>query len=196
MSETKLVIYQANPQTGEYVGPTFADPDPLEPENWLIPARAFIDEPKPGFAVVHKPNTEQVWSLVPDCRGTVYRIANGEAVSWNSFGPLPDEFTSEIYPGPYYVWKDGSWELDKAAQVEAQAAKALADRDELLIDAATRIAPLQDAVDLGEATPEEEAELTAWKRYRVALNRIQQQPNFPIGIEWPLSPTITPKPAA
>ncbi|MBZ3684048.1 tail fiber assembly protein, partial [Providencia rettgeri] len=39
----------------------------------------------------------------------------------------------------------------------------------LLVDAANAIAPLQDAVDLGMATDEEKAKLTAWKTYRVLL---------------------------
>lgn len=50
------------------------------------------------------------------------------------------------------------------------------------------IAPLQDAVDLGEATPEEEAQLLAWKRYRVALNRVPQQAGYPGTIDWPPEP--------
>jgi hypothetical protein len=61
-------------------------------------------------------------------------------------------------------------------------------RDQLLGEAAIRIAPLQDAVDLGEATPEETAALTAWKRYRIALNRIELQASFPRDIQWPERP--------
>ncbi|WP_316044504.1 tail fiber assembly protein [Serratia liquefaciens] len=34
------------------------------------------------------------------------------------------------------------------------------------------VAPLQDAVDLGEATEDEQFQLTAWKKYRVLLNRV------------------------
>lgn len=34
------------------------------------------------------------------------------------------------------------------------------------------IAPLQDAVDLGIATSDEDARLLAWKKYRVMLNRV------------------------
>jgi hypothetical protein len=49
--------------------------------------------------------------------------------------------------------------------------------------------PLQDAVDLGEATPEEEAQLLAWKRYRVALNRVPQQAGYPGAIDWPPEPS-------
>ncbi|MCL8306347.1 tail fiber assembly protein [Pseudomonas putida] len=50
------------------------------------------------------------------------------------------------------------------------------------------IAPLQDAMDLDEATAEEGAELTAWKRYRVALNRLPDQPGYPDEITWPAPP--------
>lgn len=50
------------------------------------------------------------------------------------------------------------------------------------------IAPLQDAMDLGEATAEEGTELTAWKRYRVALNRLHDQPGYPNEITWPAPP--------
>ena len=45
-------------------------------------------------------------------------------------------------------------------------------KQRLLADAAKAIAPLQDAVDLGEATPEEEDRLKAWKKFRVNVNRI------------------------
>ncbi|WP_252088748.1 tail fiber assembly protein [Pseudomonas sp. MWU13-3659] len=61
-------------------------------------------------------------------------------------------------------------------------------RDRLLAIAAIRIAPLQDAVDLGEVTPPETALLNDWKRYRVALNRLPDQPGFPTEIDWPLPP--------
>ncbi|TBU78169.1 tail fiber assembly protein [Phytopseudomonas daroniae] len=74
---------------------------------------------------------------------------------------------------------------------EQLAASVLAKRSNLLQGATQAIAPLQDAVDLGESTAEEDAALTAWKRYRVALNRIEQQPGYPHTIEWPASPTDT-----
>ncbi|QWT43017.1 tail fiber assembly protein [Dickeya dadantii] len=42
----------------------------------------------------------------------------------------------------------------------------------LLNDATKEITPLQDAVDLEMATDDEKAPLTAWKKYRVLLNRV------------------------
>lgn len=68
-------------------------------------------------------------------------------------------------------------------------AEVLRERDSLLALATSRIAPLQDAVDLGEATAEEEAQLLAWKQYRVKLNRINTQPGFPASVDWPVQPT-------
>ncbi|EPL07407.1 tail fiber assembly protein [Pseudomonas sp. CF150] len=64
-------------------------------------------------------------------------------------------------------------------------AVALAKRDDLVREASTKIATLQDAVDLGEATTEEQAALIEWKRYRIALMRIDQQADFPRDIQWP-----------
>lgn len=51
-----------------------------------------------------------------------------------------------------------------------------------------QIAPLQDAVDLEEATAAEQAALKAWKKYRVALNRVIEQPAYPDTIDWPVAP--------
>ncbi|SDE14818.1 virus tail fibre assembly protein, lambda gpK [Pseudomonas guariconensis] len=67
------------------------------------------------------------------------------------------------------------------AQVKAQ-------RDGLLSFATLRIAPLQDAADLGEATAAEEAALMAWKRYRLALNRVETQEGYPETVDWPVPP--------
>ncbi|MNO03921.1 Caudovirales tail fiber assembly protein [compost metagenome] len=50
------------------------------------------------------------------------------------------------------------------------------------------IAPLQDAVELEEATEGEAALLKEWKRYRVALSRLPEQEGYPTSIDWPLIP--------
>lgn len=58
----------------------------------------------------------------------------------------------------------------------------------LLSMASNKIAPLQDAADLGIATESETASLTAWKTYRVLVNRVPTQPGFPTAIDWPPMP--------
>ena len=72
--------------------------------------------------------------------------------------------------------------------LEELTADAVAKRDQLLALAAIRIAPLQDAVDLGDPTPEEEALLIKWKTYRRDVNRVSQQTTYPSVIDWPVEP--------
>lgn len=67
-------------------------------------------------------------------------------------------------------------------------AEVLERRDDLLGVAALRIAPLQDAVDLGSASEEESASLLLWKQYRVDLGRIAAQDGFPESVVWPVAP--------
>jgi hypothetical protein len=58
-----------------------------------------------------------------------------------------------------------------------------ATRDSLLATATLRIAPLQDAVDLDDASDDERAHLKAWKQYRVALSRVDTA-----SAQWPTPP--------
>jgi hypothetical protein len=51
-----------------------------------------------------------------------------------------------------------------------------------------KVAPLQDAVDVDEATEENVTLLKAWKKYRVALNRVIDQSGYPNKIDWPVAP--------
>lgn len=63
-----------------------------------------------------------------------------------------------------------------------------AKRDELLMVAGLRIAPLQDAVDLGRATQRDSAMLLQWKQYRIDVNRVTLQSGYPVEIQWPAQP--------
>lgn len=61
-------------------------------------------------------------------------------------------------------------------------------RNALMTRATEKIAPLQDAVDLDDATDAEKARLIGWKKYRVLLNRVDvtKAPD----INWPDSPNL------
>jgi hypothetical protein len=67
-------------------------------------------------------------------------------------------------------------------------AQELEKRDVLLRDAVLRIAPLQYAEDIGDASDEERLQLLEWKRYSVELNRLEKQAGFPDEITWPTVP--------
>ncbi len=59
-------------------------------------------------------------------------------------------------------------------------------KSQRLAQATKMISPLQDAQDLEMASKEEQAQLLAWKRYRVLINRIE--PSDAPDIDWPKSP--------
>ncbi|MGG2141806.1 tail fiber assembly protein [Symbiopectobacterium sp. RP] len=89
-----------------------------------------------------------------------------------------------------YTWNGKEWVTDKAAQhkAEVQAAQQAAKQElaSRLTVANARIQPLQDAADLDMATEAERAQLVAWKKYRVLLNRIDV--STAPDIAWPEAP--------
>lgn len=87
-----------------------------------------------------------------------------------------------------FRYEGGEFLAPPTAAPVAHAADVRARRDALLAQAALRIAPLEDAIDLDVETPEDIETLTAWKQYRVALSRIEQQDGFPADVEWPAAP--------
>lgn len=181
-------IYYTQPETLEYIGEGLADFDPMDPNNWLVPAGAYLDAPPAaltGHAIVRTADLT-AWTYIEDNRGTVYDTATGAPQEYQTLGPLPAGLTKLPYPGPSYVWSGEAWVLKD--ELENVRLVVLAQRDERLAEAATRIPPLQDALDLCDATASEQAALLTWKRYRVALNRIELQPGFPLTIEWPTRP--------
>lgn len=120
-----------------------------------------------GYAIAYWPGT----NLVMNFRAVdgVESIMDGETFHSQADGPPPSP-------------------VDKPKTEEDLIVAASKQRDELLLIAATRIAPLQDAVDIDDATPEDVAKLKLWKQYRVAVNRVNQQPGYPDAVEWPSQP--------
>lgn len=76
----------------------------------------------------------------------------------------------------------------EAPSIADPQAEALTEYSRLRAIADFMVAPLQDAVDVDEATDTEVVLLKAWKKYRVALNRVSEQPGYPTQIDWPAPP--------
>lgn len=114
---------------------------------------------------------------------TGWRMVDGEHPNpENPSWVYPDyeiEHYSETLPPDAIAPEPTKEELTASANLE---------RDSRLAEAAIRIAPLQDAVDLDEATDQEVADLKLWKQYRVLVNRVNAQPGFPSDISWPKRP--------
>jgi hypothetical protein len=66
--------------------------------------------------------------------------------------------------------------------------QALSDLAGLMASATVKMAPLQDGVDIDEATPAEIELLKKWKKYRLDLSRVDKQTGFPAVINWPGEP--------
>ncbi|WP_025858873.1 tail fiber assembly protein [Pseudomonas sp. CHM02] len=91
--------------------------------------------------------------------------------------------------GPDEYWSDLPIEIVPRPLTQEELLRLVnAERDQLLMLAAIRIAPLQDAADLDVATVSDAENLKLWKQYRIAVNRVGQQPGYPEIIEWPPQP--------
>lgn len=84
---------------------------------------------------------------------------------------------------------DGNWLFDgETIKARTYTESELSDiaasqREQRMALASAMIAPLQDAVDLGDATDDEVASLKKWKTYRVALSRVDL-----VNPVWPEAP--------
>ncbi|QAY26316.1 tail fiber assembly protein [Salmonella enterica subsp. diarizonae serovar 61:k:1,5,(7)] len=82
--------------------------------------------------------------------------------------------------GEYQKWDGKAWVKDEAAETAARLLEVEGTKSRLLQMASGKIAPLQDAVDLGIATDDEKARLDEWKKYRVLVNRVDiSNPDWP-----------------
>ena len=187
-------IYNYSASTGEFISHDVADESPLEPGVYLIPALATTIKPpettENEAAVFDKEN--QSWNVVLDYRGTSLWDKLSASKVTVLLGQTPDELnaTPVVPTIDYPTWDDGSsaWVTDAAAQLSAVTSAANAEIENLLTTATNKISPLQDAVDLGIATETEKASLTAWKIYRVLVNRVPTQSGYPTTIDWPPVP--------
>jgi hypothetical protein len=96
---------------------------------------------------------------------------------------------TKVDPAPQERWTyvDGvfSAPVEPVPTPEEILARNTAARDYHLAVATSAIAPLQDALDLDEATPAETALLKKWKQFRVAVNRVDLTLLSP---PWPKAP--------
>jgi hypothetical protein len=181
-------IYNYHGVTLEYLGESVADADPLDVGAWLIPGNACLDAPPAAEHGHVVRRADAGWEIVEDNRGAIYSTENGSASVLSELGPIPDGYTSKQPPSPIHAWSGNTWRLSKELENAALTQEANVTRSKLLTEASVRMGPLQDAVDIGEASDAEKDMLVAWKRYRIYLNRIELQEGFPKTIVWPQSP--------
>ncbi|HFW4307926.1 TPA: tail fiber assembly protein [Salmonella enterica subsp. enterica serovar Yarrabah] len=176
-----IKIYNLRSDTNEFIGAG----DAYIPPHTGLPANctdiAPPDIPASHIAVFDAET--QTWNLKEDHRGeTVYDTTTGNQMYISEPGPLPENVTSVSPGGGYKKWdsKAKAWVNDEGAEVAARLREAEGTKSRLLQMASEKIAPLQDAVDLGLATDDEKAQLDEWKKYRVLVNRVDtSNPDWP-----------------
>ncbi|EJA5086988.1 tail fiber assembly protein, partial [Salmonella enterica] len=183
MSDTPqtIKVYNLRSDTNEFIG---AGDAYIPPHTGLSANCTDIAPPDiPASHIAVFDAETQTWSLHEDHRGeTVYDTTTGNQVYISAPGPLPENVTSVSPDGEYQKWdsKAQVWVNDEVAEAAARLREAEGTKNRLLQMASEKIAPLQDAVDLGIATDDEKARLDEWKKYRVRVNRVDtSNPDWP-----------------
>ncbi|UNA00788.1 tail fiber assembly protein [Edwardsiella phage vB_EpM_ZHS] len=138
----------------------------------------------------------------PHDRRALYHVPTGNVIQWRDYVlytyPELDADTQEIPLDKGFQIPEGDcwFRNGEFTQVPPPPPKPLPpteqqvkeERNARLVAANLRKGALQDAVEIGEATAEEEALLGKWKAYTTALTRIPSQPGFPADVQWPEAP--------
>lgn len=169
----------------------YNDEHPLHPligrsyanEGSLPPLNALRIEPefKEGFCPCEK---DGAWINIPDYRGvTAYDKETARPVVIDDVGELPGNLTTIAPDVEFPKWDGKKWVTDNVAKKERDIAVAEEEKRYLLSEATAIIDPLQDAVNFGMASFEEEQALNKWKMYRIQLSRVDI--STAPAIQWP-----------
>ncbi|MEM7884993.1 tail fiber assembly protein [Morganella morganii] len=172
--------YNASHPLRPLIGQSYANEGSLPPLNAL----RIAPDIKEGFCPCEK---DGAWINIPDYRGvTAWDKETARAVIIDDVGELPDTLTTIAPDVDCPKWNGKKWVTDKTAKKESDIAAAEAKKQGLLAEATVIIDPLQDAVELEMATPEEESALKEWKKYRVQLSRVDT--SLGSDVAWPIRP--------
>ncbi|EMW3574812.1 tail fiber assembly protein [Yersinia enterocolitica] len=180
-----VTVFNYHYETKEYVG----ESDYYIAPYTGIPGSSTLIAPLPskaGYAVVFNEDAQQ-WKYTEDYRGTeAYDTQTGYSRPVITLGPLPEGFTSQAPTSQFDRWDGSRWVKDEDAEKRYHLAEAEQKKRALLNEASAKIQTLQDSIELGLATETTEAELLAWRKYRVQLNQldISAAPD----IDWPPMP--------
>lgn len=180
-----LKVFNFLSGTREFIGPG----DMYIPPHTGLPANCTLTPPPdiPAGKVAVFDEQTSTWQLLEDHRGqTVYDIATGQSIYIADIGPLPENTVTTAPGSPHQKWTGKAWVIDKVAEKATLIAQAQEEKSRRMREASQHISLISDAVELEMATEEEKTRLTAWKKYRVLLSRIN--PDDAPDITWSNKP--------
>jgi len=111
-----MKIYSYHPEYKTYLGSSDADPSPLEPGVFLVPAHVTEIEPPQCLDCEILVFNGISWDIIENCCGTYYSIPYGQSIEHNNPLEPPENSTKEKPPevpeGFYLEWND-QWEIKK-----------------------------------------------------------------------------------
>lgn len=180
-----ITVYNYRADTCEFIGKG----DALIPPFTGLPScctNEIPPETRAGFIPVYDTENGR-WNITEDHRGeVVFDTETGHQMEITEPGQYPAGTTPLAPENQWQKWNGKAWVDDADAERNALIESAKNNKSMLLKQANDAVATLQDAVDLEMATEDEKMQLTAWRKYRVLLSRIQPE-NAP-DIEWPPLP--------
>ncbi|MBI0060371.1 tail fiber assembly protein [Gilliamella sp. M0320] len=142
-----------------------ANNDTLPPDNALRIAPEFRD----GYWPCEQ---NGAWILIEDNRNkTVYNIDTKESITVDYLGKIREGFTL-LEPFEFCKWDGKKWVLDEDAKNEHLIKNNQNLKNSLINEANEKIAIFHDIIDLDMQEADEEAQLKAWKKYRILLTRV------------------------
>ncbi|MEX9368408.1 tail fiber assembly protein [Providencia vermicola] len=179
-------VYLCDPITREYVRASLDN----VPFGGSIVADAYLDKPdlptKENVAILRSED-EKSWIHVADYRGKIaYSTETRQPIEIDFIGDLPLTLTLLEPKTEFDKWNGKKWVTDTEAQKAVLVAQTEQEKAQRLEEANATITYLQDAIEVGLDDDDYQAKLTAWKTYRVLLNRVDTSlaPN----IDWPEKP--------
>ena len=106
-----MLIHSYDPASGELLGSSPAQMNPVRPSSPLVPAHATAIAPPPagqGRVAVFRAGA---WSLVADLRGRAYWTADGAEHVMATLGPLPAGAILEPRPSAAHRWTGSAWAI-------------------------------------------------------------------------------------
>ena len=188
-------IYNYHPVTKELLSIEEADQSPLEPDIYLFPANSTTVVPPDisgGYKTACFDIETNQWVVIDDYREVSLYSKETKETIFASLGQTLEELNATTLKptSDYDSWDEGTLSWVYNNELELDSIKSVVNNKikTLLQEATDKIQVLNDAYELGIATDKEKIKLTEWKTYRVMLNRITEQENYPVSVEYPIKP--------